>query len=329
MIVAVKCVNDVQVIGIDIASGRLVAQRDFPLTNQTIIGSADVNGASAPCGDVEPRQLFDSDYQRLAVTLQDPASNGQHTGFIDGAGKIHDLTGPQSGSFSSTVPHDDHAAFDRVTGEVWFTSTDSSGALRAYSRSAQTDVLADRGSLPNAYGLALAQGHARATNFELAGPTWAMNPSGTALEEDSIDPFGHSLKLQVLSGATWQHVGIALSDQQYDIQAFDWIDDHTLLCKAEVAGATGNNNFVLVTLGSDYRTANISPLILPPNERTDTPLALSPDRHELLFKGAQGNIETFYRVALTPGATPQQLPDLSPLLEPSTANGPYQVIEWR
>jgi hypothetical protein len=317
LLIGLQCSRDsAQVVGIDPDSGAIVARRTF-----TVPPVPDKDA----CGDeaMLPRQLFDRDYERMAVQIPDEENDADHVGYVDASGKVHDLTGAPGSGFADKQPHETTPVFDRVDNQIWFLGDDDLDGQKVYSRDVTTGAMTDRGTLPNRYGIFVYQGHRKATNFSLYGGVWLANPSGTAMVSGSVDPTGESIEIKALVGGKDTEPTVTLADAASGCGPAGWLDDHTALCREiDYSGAGRTSNFYTITLSADYsRVTSVGGRILPDNDRDNTLVAIAGDGSEMIFEADRGATSEFYRVKPRPGATP--------VPAPAIPYDDYPIIEWR
>lgn len=315
LIIGVECGYDaVDVVGIDPDSGDVVTRRTF-----TVPPVPDRDG----CGEaILTRQLFDRDYERMAVQIHDEQNDADHVGYVDASGKLHDLTGDPGSGFSDKQPHETSPVFDRVDNQIWYLG-EYDGDQAVYSRNATTGARTDRGTLPNRYGLFVYQGKQHATDFSLWGGAWLADPSETAMVSQGIDPTGESIEFKAFVGGRDTEPTVDLPDAASGCGPVGWVDDHTVLCRevdySRPPGRT--SNFYTITLSADFsRVTAVGKRILPDNDRDNTFIAIANDGSEMIFEADRGDTSDFYRLKLQPGSAPA----------PTAAiPADYSILEWR
>lgn len=316
MIIAVNCTADpVEVAGFDPDTGKEVARRTFAAPRQDGYGG---------CGDGtrETRQLFDRDFDRMVVSIHDDRDGGDHVGYVDAGGKLHDLTGRQGSGFGDQVPHELRPVYDRIDNHIWFTGPGTFDA-KVYSRDVTTGALTERGTLDGKYGLFVYQGHQRATAFPLYQQTWLTNPASTALWDGS-DPTNHRLEFKALVNGQDTETTAEIPTDYSGCSPAGWVDDHTMLCaEIDYSGPARTANFFTISLADDFSSVKqVSDRILPDNDRDNKAMAIAPDGSELIFCAERGETTEYYRVKLAPDAQPRTV------AWSSLPDG-YGIVEWR
>jgi hypothetical protein len=316
MIIAVNCTADpVEVAGFDPDTGKEVARRTFAAPRQDGYGG---------CGDGtrETRQLFDRDFDRMVVSIHDDRDGGDHVGYVDAGGTLHDLTGQQGSGFADQVPHELRPVYDRVDNQIWFTGTEIYDA-KVYSRDVTTGALTEHGTLKGKYGMFVYQGHQRATAFPLYQQTWLTNPANTALWDGS-DPTNHRLEFKALVNGQDTETTAEIPTDYSGCSPAGWVDDHTMLCaEIDYSGRARTANFFTISLADDFSSVKqVSDRILPDNDRDNKAVAIAPDGSELIFGAERGETTEYYRVTLAPDAQPRRVA-WSPLPDA------YGIVEWR
>ncbi|WP_431679098.1 hypothetical protein [Kitasatospora sp. KL5] len=301
------------------------------------------------------RQLFDRDYQRLAVTVRDPQTGGSHVGHVDRAGKYTDLTAKAPGA--AGVPAEQDALFAPDGRSLWFTvpGKEPRDPVRIASRAADTGALAERATAPLpsartqdapqlwlvgdkpsallAFRVSVSPDGTRAVgandptrngfrlwDFSAASPTYGTRTEGTADVPKIADtPFGDALSEDAC--VPWR-----------------MLDGHRVLCTSDplpvmIDPRKVHNFWILdvdkVAASGRYDAAASGQPILTQLAAADEPdlLAVSPDGGQLLYRTAKSQNYRLFVAPTTPDSTPKELAGSTMagvLAEPTIA-----VLEWR
>ncbi|MFH8370418.1 hypothetical protein [Streptomyces sp. NPDC018031] len=332
-LIAASCTDEaVTLIAVDPDTGRRTGTRTFTIPEDADVeyGPPDqlamTRTGGCPGRGEALRQLFDASFERMAVSIS-AADGGYHVGYLTATGKLRDLTGSQGDGFSARLPRESGPVFDRVNDQIWF--YDYHKGIRARSASTGRLVAAHESK-----GLQLLQGHRVGANLRTASDgNFVLNPSRTAVSS----AIG-ALHVANLRGTTAVAHEMRLTDRGQDgCSPEGWVDDKTVLCAkvdlAQIGLTVRNDNVFLLTFSSDYSSIeSTSRDLLPTSDRDIFPLALSPDRRELLFSARRSGEVRYYRAELVPGATPRELPRMKGLEYQGTINGDadtHPVIAWQ
>lgn len=304
MLVAASCTDDgFALIGVDPDTGQKSAERVFVLPSGV--------KAAAECGSAGAgvRQMFDATYERMAVTIE-ASDGGTHVGYLTASGKLHDLTGDQSDEFSTKLVHENDAVFDRINDQIWFQSDDGVRARDASSGK----LLSYRGAV--GYQLFQGKGNVAEVDTPVDG-NFVVNPSGTAIASSLLDTY-----VAHLQGGKVTYSEVQLNARHEPVcYPIAWIDDRTVLCaKTDMAESAilRNDNVYFLKFSGDYSSVDsVSKDILPESDRDIVPIAVSPDKREMLFQAKRNGEAQYYRVSLKVGAKPSRLPEMTALADES------------
>ena len=258
------------------------------------------------------RSLFDRDFTKLAVVIEDPQSKATHIGYVDRSGKLTDLTGEED--FSNT-PHEDNAAMAPDGNAVWFTS-EVDGDDHIASRSVTGDhkpaneqpieYVGDHLFVVGNPGSAVMGDRARLSPdgkcVLVDDKVVELSSDSRVIGKDAIDraPDAGCMKVGSSSG-----------------QAVGWVDDDTVLC----SGPDERFSTLDVT-----PNATRSAPILPSNDRNNYILGISPDGQKFAFLSVKEEKRDYYVSDVKPGSTPTKV---GPPADFAQMLGKLFVLDWR
>ncbi|MEV4756098.1 hypothetical protein AB0J86_13440 [Micromonospora sp. NPDC049559] len=304
--------------------------------SQTVTGLADLC-APDPLGDapispdntsalVRIRSVFDRDFTRVAVVVQDRATGATHVGYVDRSGKLTDLTGPDQG-FGLT-PHERNAVFAPDGDSVWFTYFEGEGTSFGTGHIASRAVAGDH-RLTNQWS----------GDFYPDLPLNVLGSPARGVLADSVHvtpdgrrmiAWAEGLDNNVLDTPTQS--GMPADETAKNArfihcdEVVGWTDNHTLLC-----GNSTSNFYTVDTTARgedlpDNRPAGASDPLLPENDHENLGEVISPDGQRFVFVSSQGEAKDLYVAATKPGSTPQKIERTGDL----AVLGPGAVmIDWR
>jgi hypothetical protein len=338
----------VTVRGFDPSSWQVVATAEFTLPPTVAFSSASFQEPSALtqlCGTPgqaatpddtfgpRVRRLFDRDFSKLAVVTSDAKTGATHVGYVDRAGKFTDLTGDATG-FGSTLKEQD-PQFAPDGDAVWFTYTDGSGKDHIASRPLSgSHQLADlwTGSANGRVNLAVGGDPLRG----VIGNRLYFSPDGKRVVGYVDGEGANAVPLTATGMLPASATPIPIHD--LDCAVSGWVDNHTVLCAyspgagRSADGKDYTNNLWtedvdrMASLDWEHGKEAAGPLLLPATDRTNRPVAISPDGKRVLFRSTQGKTEQAYVTDLAPGGQPQQIT----AKDAADALGSLDVVlEWR
>ncbi|TDO66437.1 hypothetical protein EV651_1042 [Kribbella sp. VKM Ac-2571] len=256
------------------------------------------------------RSLFDRDFTKLAVVVQDPESMATHVGYVDRSSKLTDLTGPED--FGNT-PHEDNAAMAPDGNAVWFTS-EVDDTDRIASRAVTGDHKTDEQPIEN-----VGESHL----FVVGTPATAVVGGSARLSPDGKRLLAEGKLLQL--PADRRVIGPEMIGQAPSVSCGEsgsaapirWIDNDTVLCDGP---------------GGRFSTLDVAPNakpsapILPANDHNNYVLGISPDGQRFAFLSVMESERHYYVSDLQPGSVPTKI---EPPAEFSKMIGALFVLDWR
>lgn len=256
------------------------------------------------------RSLFDRDFTKLAVVIQDPKSMATHVGYVDRSGKLTDLTGEED--FGNT-PHEDNAAMAPDGDAVWFTS-DVDGDDHIANRPIGGDHK-PVGDQPIEH---LSEAHL----FVVGSPGTAVASSSARLSPDGKRLLAEEKLLDVKPGgvidpnAIEQAKTLSCGESSSGVPV-GWIDADTVLCSGP------DKRFSTLDIAPN---ATAGAPILPSNDRNNYLLAISPDGQKFAFLSVKEEKRDYYVSDVKPGSTPTKV---EPPAEFAQMIDKLFVLDWR
>lgn len=252
-------------------------------------------------GDVAAiRSLFDQDFTKIAVVIWDQEVNSYHVGYVDRSGEVTDLTGTED--FGLT-PKEEGAVLSADGGTVYFTDEDDDHELRVGSRPVAG------GDQPtylwtgdeDSSGTYIDQEYlvpVGTPSRVVVGDGWArLSPGGQRL----LVP-GYVLDLPaettVITPSVWQEDGAQVAC------GFDWVGDDALLCGGDGGQSAGPATLDLGAGAGAERGEDI----LPPNDRKNDYMVVSPDGRQFAFRSRLGSETSYFVAGTQPGSAPTMIP---------------------
>ncbi|MFD0746008.1 hypothetical protein ACFQ1L_32315 [Phytohabitans flavus] len=256
------------------------------------------------------RSLFDRDFTRLAVVIQDEDGGPGHVGYVDRGGQLTDLTATDTG-FGST-PNESYAVLSPDGAEVWFTYWDTQVGTKIGSRAVAGDHkrIERAGKVPNGRPLFLVGDPVRA----VVGYDIAVSPDGRRFSS-TYAPEG---VFAVPDQSTALTDSSSKAGDNMCSDAVGWLGDDTLLCPF------GNGS--LAALDVDGGTSTPRGPILPDNDRETTGMVISPDGSQVVFLSAFEKEREYWISATQPSSTPQKVEQSGAF---SVLGDTAIFIEWR
>lgn len=253
------------------------------------------------------RSLFDRDFTKLAVVIQDPKSMATHVGYVDRSGKLTDLTGEED--FGNT-PHEDNAAMALDGEAVWFTS-DVDGEDHIANRPVDGDHK-PVGDQPIEH---LSEAHL----FVVGTPGTAVASSSARLSPDGRRVLAEGKLLDAEPGGVIDPNAIEQAKPApcAESSSVGWIDDDTVLCSGP------DKRFSTLDLTSNAKEGTP---ILPSNDRNNYLLAIAPDGQKFAFLSVQEEKRDYYVSDVKPGSTPTKI---EPPAEFAQMINKLFVLDWR
>lgn len=240
------------------------------------------------------RSLFDRDFAKLAVVIQDPQSKATHVGYVDRSGKLTDLTGQED--FGNT-PHEDHAAMAPDGSAVWFTSEVDDKDYVARRPLAGDHKVFDQ--QPVDYVDEYHMFVVGTPGTAVLGDSARLSPDGRRLLADysvlELSPDRRFIGPDAIDQAPGPSCGETGSSHP-----IGWIDNDTLLCGSSLSG----QRFSTIDLTAD---AKPSAPILPSNDHENFVLGISPDGQRFAFLSVKETARDYYVSDLKPGSTPTKI----------------------
>jgi hypothetical protein len=271
-------------------------------------GCANNSGAD----DLYLREQFDRNFSRTAVMTDLLPDGSQHVGFISLAnGRFTDLSGTPSGSFSSHAARDDQPIFSPNGTEMWFMRDGKD----IYSTQLAHPLPVKRFTIPAAAptqgGFLVTPGSDRPVGFTANSEEALPSPSGTRLVAELIGTPGG---MQVFRSAADTFYDPYLGGNGFSIPTPDlaklglpscdpmaWIDDRQLICGGSTADT--DQHFVTMRLSSGSTSAVVANAnLIPPNERSNTNVVVSPDKQSIAFLSTEGSVTSLYEGKTSGGA---------------------------
>lgn len=259
------------------------------------------------------RSLFDQNFTKVAVVIEDRASGVWHVGYVDRSGQLTDLTGDED-SFGRE-PREENAVLSADGQTVWFNALDdTAGSGPVQSHVASRPVSGDHEATQ----------HWKGAKDTERGLITMGNPTRVALGfHASLAPDGKHVEIDGHIVPTPDRPGVIPPDIVDTAQSVTdgqnvtgWIDNDTVL--SDLSG-----NFYAVDITPK---AKRSAPILPDNDRKNMAMVPSPDGRQIVFQSRQNDSTTFYVVGTEPGSTPTQIKDDDRL---ATLGKAAVFIEWR
>ena len=257
------------------------------------------------------RSLFDRDFTKLAVVIQDPQSMATHVGYVDRSGKFTDLTGEED--FGDT-PQEDNAAMSPDGDAVWFTSeVDDEDHIASRPLDGDHKAVGERPIED------IGESHL----FVVGTPGTAVVGSSARLSPDGKRVLAEGRLLDVKPDRAV--IGPAAIDQATSVScgesasgdALGWIDNDTVLCSGP------DNRFSTFDLTPN---AAASGPILPSNDRNNYVLGISPDGQKFAFLSVKEEKRDYYVSDVKPGSTPTKV---EPPADFARMIGKLFVLDWR
>ncbi|BCJ33800.1 hypothetical protein Athai_13030 [Actinocatenispora thailandica] len=241
------------------------------------------------------RSLFDRDFTKLAVVIQDPESKATHVGYVDRSGKLTDLTGQED---FGTTPHEDNAAMAPDGSAVWFTKEVDDKNYVARRALAGDHKVADQQSVEF-----VGERHVFVVgtpDTAVLGNSARLSPDGRRLltEGGLLDLSDH--RRFIGPDAIEQAPPLYCDKKTRSGGAIGWIDNDTVLCTSGFSG----QRFSTLDLTPD---AKLSAPILPSNDHKNFVLGISPDGQRFAFLSVKETERHYFVSDLKPGSTPKKI----------------------
>ncbi|WP_460526827.1 hypothetical protein [Flindersiella endophytica] len=257
--------------------------------------------------------LFDQNFTKLAVVIQDPKSMATHVGYVDRSGKLTDLTGQEG--FGNT-PHEDNAVMAPDGSEVWFTRE-----VDEEERVASRPLAGDHQVVDRQQVESVGESHL----FVVGTPATAVLGGGPRISPDGKRLLSGGGVLEIPAGR--RVIDEDLVDQATPVScgepdagsAIRWIDNDTVLCGSDLIG----QRFSTLDLAPN---ATPSAPILPGNDHKNFVQVVSPDGKRFLFLSVNENARDHYLSDLEPGSTPKKA---EPSGEFSALGVAVFFLDWR
>ncbi|MFC4110358.1 hypothetical protein [Micromonospora zhanjiangensis] len=259
------------------------------------------------------RSLFDRDFTRLAVVIQDPQTKATHVGYVDRSSKLTDLTGQED--FGNT-PHEDNAAMAPDGSAVWFTSV-----VEHKDQVARRTVDGDHQAVDQQPVETVGERHlfvVGTPGIAVLGNSAQLSPDGKRLlVEDSL--LERPTDRPFIGPDAIDKAPAAPCDSAKDGDAIAWIDNDTVLCGSSLSG----QRFSTLDLTPN---AKAGAPILPSNDHRNFVLGISPDGQQFAFLSVKGTARDYYVADLKPGTTPRKI---EPNAEFTSMLGTLFFLDWR
>jgi hypothetical protein len=323
----------INVYGIDPVTWAPRAEATFTLASNVQVAGAlgdtiDVDGRTMFCThsdssagsfvDITDRQLFNPQFTRLAVQVDDPGTGQAHVGYLDRAGHVTLLDGGQPA-------HDYNPVFDPSGQRIWYVNgNDNHVYAQALNGSPPVAEGGDSPAAPASLQTPVLIGRpARAVLLSTLYRYVTVNPAGTivAIFDDNGLHLWRPGSAAVSDGTdvTTRPVTGSPAGQagQWAPECYPgpWADDSTLLC------ANGDNFWTLTVTARGVRAGR---LLLPPSAVNNAAPLVAPGGRLILYTST-GWPKTLHELALAPGTQLAKVgQDASWLVRDSD----YRVLSW-
>lgn len=299
--------RDMTLTALSVKGGREVATTTVSLAEDSgpSFVCNDPRGGSQPTAPVL-RQLFNSDYTRMAGWTRGPGREGEVATAFDLTTGQQVGPGPDPDSFEAS-PEDSRPVFSE--GRLWYVDRDD--RLRSRKPEQGADKAEDRGAATADSDMIMASGKPW---YGRDPETAAVHPSGRYAAE--FDSFWGNLQIRqrgasrddamVLSEGTAAGAPEIPSGSASvpSCRPSLWVDDVTLLCSSA-------SQIWRLTLEPGLKKVTAADRLLPTTDRRTYGPVLAPDRKGFAFLSEQGETTAVYRQSFSPGAKPVKIADVS------------------
>jgi hypothetical protein len=238
---------------------------------------------------------------------------------------------PTPSGFTSQ-PQQEGPQFDPATQEVWYADP-ANNQIGVFDSASGYDTVKRQ-----SYASAVAAGNG--SYWPVEGYNWAVSPDGQhiAIAENSVDLAMYfadagvavsdgvgidSPGVEVFAGGSDGTAVLPGSDSVDCSAPAAWVDDTHLLCYERDIGGT---NIGLVTFAPGGNSvASFRANLLPPTDRTNGSLVVSPDGKSFAFLSFDGTKLSLYRESLAPLSKPVKITDIS--TDASSQDFPF-LLQW-
>jgi hypothetical protein len=321
--------RDVTLSAISMTTGQRVASRTFSLPSWASPGY-DCYGYGLT-SSTPVRQMFNRSFTSMAVA--ESLTDGQFVTVMNLENE-HVTPVPTPSGFTSQ-PQQEDPQFDPATQEVWYTDS-ANDQIGVFDPASGNDMVKAQQS----YSFEVAAGNGN--YWPVDGYNWAVSPDGQhiVIADDDVEQVMYFADAGVaVSGV----VGINTTDPGVEVFQGDsdgttvlpgsdsvdceapaaWVDDTHLLCYEQ--DITGTNIGLVTFAPSGNSVENFQANLLPPTDRTNGSLTVSPDRKSFAFLSLDGTTLSLYQENLAPGSLPIKITDIS--TDAGSEDFPF-LLQW-
>jgi hypothetical protein len=261
------------------------------------------------------RQVFNSDYSRVAVNISDTTDGSSHAGYYDIAAQRLVNLDPSSSQSFSAVPQDSAAIFSPSSGDVWFYSQNTQHIMSAPVSGGQvTDTGQTYGYLGDSSFILASSADVAIVPGESNGP-FLPSPDGrvTAVYDNVGGPGAASvleLKTNPYADPYLIQLDTSFKGRFANLRApLAWVDDHRFIAYVDTSSVANPqaSGLALVSFSNDYTAVRSFFPITPQSDRANGSPVPSPDGKSVAFLSFRGEEEDIFMSSLTPNSTPQHI----------------------